>query len=544
MADGIDPGDPEGVGNDRISRAPAPLGGDSALLREAHQIPADEEELREPGLLDDIELVRELPDDRRRNRVISPTHTGLAQFDEIAERRLTGGHREPRKSIALEAEVDGARGRDLDRRCHALDPGLSRRRIRPRERRVPRRHRQQLRPRFQVRFPVGPAEISERVERSTMGDGRQDVAEFAILGSSVMDVVRGDHRQPEVGGQSRSLRHEPVVVGEEVMRELEEEPARGHTLDTPRAPTAPEDQRISLGHGPRPRPIPHQQSPGDLAIPAARQRHDALGMFGEERLGEPRHPFGPGEIGMGNEPAETPIPAAIPCQQHEMRAPLPLPDPAQVLLHDRPMARQPGPLRPRPGRAPLDRCRRPHVGCRTCGPAASGRPTARDHDPGGVADGGVEEFDLQPDDRVEPGSLGGGGEAHHPVQAQMVRDRKAGQAEFDRSLDEVVDRRRSVKEREVGVTVQLRVGELSHGKVPASGGQMEPHDRTSVRICETPRITQQHERSRRLKAVGADPRSFRSLAAVMTKIVAMIAIVSLLILVLLPAALAAQAGGG
>ncbi len=43
--------------------------------------------------------------------------------------------------------------------------------------------------------------------------------------------------------------------------------------------------------------------------------------------------------------------------------------------------------------------------------------------------------------------------------------------------------------------------------------------------------------------MGTDHRSFRGVAAVLTKIVAMIAIVSLLILVLLPAAIAAQTGG-
>ena len=43
-------------------------------------------------------------------------------------------------------------------------------------------------------------------------------------------------------------------------------------------------------------------------------------------------------------------------------------------------------------------------------------------------------------------------------------------------------------------------------------------------------------------AVGTDFRTLRSRAVVLTKIVAMITIASLLILVLLPAALAAQTG--
>ena len=349
VANRVHPGDPEGVGHDRTGGTPSSMGRNPALLRKAHEVPADEEELREPGLLDDIKLMRELPDDRRRNRVIAPSNTGLAEFDEIAERRLTGGDRKPRKSIALETEFHGARGGDFGCRCHALRPGARRRRIRSRKRRVPGRHRHQLRPRLQVRLPVGSAEVRKRVQRPAMRDGRQDVAEFSIFRPSVMNIVRGDHRQAEFCGERCGLRHEPVVVGQEVMRELEEESARG------RASAASKDPSVAFGDRAGPCLIPHQQPPRDLAVSTTGQRNDALSVLGEQRLGEPRHSLGPGEIGMGNEPTEAPIPAGIPRQQHEMRTPLPLPDSTQVLLHDRPMAGQSGPIGARTGRTPLDR---------------------------------------------------------------------------------------------------------------------------------------------------------------------------------------------
>ena len=51
---------------------------DPLLLREPHQVPADEEELGEAGLLDHVELVGELLDDRRCQRVIAGAGAVLA----------------------------------------------------------------------------------------------------------------------------------------------------------------------------------------------------------------------------------------------------------------------------------------------------------------------------------------------------------------------------------------------------------------------------------------------------------------------------------
>lgn len=78
--------------------------------------------------------------------------------------------------------------------------------------------------------------------------------------------------------------------------------------------------------------------------------------------------------------------------------------------------------------------------------------------------------------------------------------------------------------------------------VPVSGGRWKVIIEHLFDHAKSPAIAQQLGPRRRQKAVGTEFRSFRSLAVVLTRTVAMITIVSLLILVLLPAALAAQTG--
>ena len=203
-------------------------------------------------------------------------------------------------------------------------------------------------------------------------------------------------------------------------------------------------------------------------------------MLGEQGVGERAGPrFVPARLAWDTSRHRLRYPIGVPSQQHEVRAALPLPDPAKVLLHDRSMTGQPGALRTWPGGRSFNRSRgtngerRPRrVGGFPWTTAAHGSPI-RDHDPEWIGNGSVEQLDLQPDDRVEPGRLRGSREAHHPVQAQVIGDRQPGQAEFDRPLNEVLDRGCPVKERKVGVAVKLRVRELSHGIGPGIGGADE-----------------------------------------------------------------------
>ena len=115
MGDRLDPADPERVRHDRAGRAAPALGRDPLLLREAHQVPADEEELGEAGSLDDVQLVGEPLDDRGGHRVVALPGAGPAQLRQVRERGLPVGDREAREAVLLEAEIDRARRRELDR---------------------------------------------------------------------------------------------------------------------------------------------------------------------------------------------------------------------------------------------------------------------------------------------------------------------------------------------------------------------------------------------------------------------------------------------
>ncbi len=338
VLDRLDPADPEGVGDDRARRAAATLGRDALLPGEPHQVPADQEELGEPGPLDHIELVGEPLDDGRGQRVIALPGAGLAQLDEIRERGLALRHREAREAVLLEAEIDRARRRQLDRRGDPLAP-------RPRRLRVERRtERRQLVARLEVRLAVRPAQVGERLERPAVLDRGEDVVQLTVVGRGVVDVVGDDDRQPELGGERRRLRHEPVVVGQEVMRELDEEAARGGIVATP------EQRRVALRDRPRPRSIAHPQATRDLPVATARQRDEAFVMLVEEGLAEARHALGPGQVRARDEPRQAPPADRRAGQQHEMRAARPLADPAQVLLDRVAVAGQTGALGAGPGR--------------------------------------------------------------------------------------------------------------------------------------------------------------------------------------------------
>ena len=107
---------PERVRHDRAGRAAPALGRDPPFLGEPHEVPADEEELGEAGPLDDVELVGEPLDDRRRQRVVAAAGARPAQLRQVRERRLPVGHREAREAVAARSRGRRSQRRgDLDR---------------------------------------------------------------------------------------------------------------------------------------------------------------------------------------------------------------------------------------------------------------------------------------------------------------------------------------------------------------------------------------------------------------------------------------------
>jgi hypothetical protein len=84
-------------------------------------------------------------------------------------------------------------------------------------------------------------------------------------------------------------------------------------------------------------------------------------------------------------------------------------------------------------------------------PSPSGRSASGDDDSGRIGDGRIEQLDLDPDDRMEPDGLGRRDEPDDAVQALMIGDGETAQPELDGPLDEIVDRRGTIEEREVRV---------------------------------------------------------------------------------------------
>ena len=125
VADGVHAGDAERVGHDGVAGAAAALGGDAALAGEAHEVPADEEELGQAGALDDLQLVCHLLEGARRDGVVAPAHAVVAQALEIGERRFAAGYREAREAVALELQRHPAARRHLPRTLDAVEPGVA-----------------------------------------------------------------------------------------------------------------------------------------------------------------------------------------------------------------------------------------------------------------------------------------------------------------------------------------------------------------------------------------------------------------------------------
>ena len=101
--------------------------------------------------------------------------------------------------------------------------------------RIGRRQAEQLGLRLEVRLAVRPAQVGQRLERPAVANRGDHVLQLAALGQGVVDVV-GDHgRQAELLGQAGGLGDQPVVVGQEVMLELEDEAGRSGCTSRSRA---------------------------------------------------------------------------------------------------------------------------------------------------------------------------------------------------------------------------------------------------------------------------------------------------------------------
>ena len=114
---------PEHVGHDRVAGRASPLCRDPPVAAEPHDVPADQEELGQAGLLDDLQLVGQLLDHCRAQRYVPAAHALVTERLEIGERRLLDRHRKPREAVLLEVEIHRAPRGQLPGVRHPLRPG-------------------------------------------------------------------------------------------------------------------------------------------------------------------------------------------------------------------------------------------------------------------------------------------------------------------------------------------------------------------------------------------------------------------------------------
>ncbi len=237
------------------------------------------------------------------------------------------------------------------------------------------------------------------------------------------------------------------------MRELDEEAAGRRPV------TTAEERGVPLGDGTGAGSIADAQSPGDLAVTASGQRDDALVLRLEQLVPEAGHGLRPGHVRPGDHPAQAAPADRGPREQHEVWAARPVADAAEVLLDRIAVTGKLRPPGPRSGRPALG-----HQWLRRRGfGAAPARSTPwRDDDGIGIRHGRIEQADLRADDPMQSGLLGGTHEPHRAVQAVVVGDGQSAQAVGHSTFDQIVRRRGPVEEREVGVGVELGVGDGRH----------------------------------------------------------------------------------
>ena len=231
-----------------------------------------------------------------------------------------------------------------------------------------------------------------------------------------------------------------------------------------------EQRCVALGDPARALAITDPQPPGELAVTTARQGDQPFDVLGQERLGEARRALRAGHVRPADQPAQAPIAGRVAGQEDEVRAAGRGTDPAEVLLDRLPATGQAGPFGLRPGgqafawgerqvRSAAARRGRSTRGRPSRG--SSRRASCRDDDVTRVRGERIAQLDLHPDHRLEPRLAGRRGKPDDPVEAVVVRHGQAGQAERERLLDELIDRRGAIEKREVRVAMELGVG---HGQ--------------------------------------------------------------------------------
>ena len=303
MLDRIDLGDVEHVRDDRIGRGSPALRGDVVLLAEADDVPVDEEELREPAAVDDVELVRELLRDVTVDARVLHLRALVAERVEEGERRLARGHREARQAVL--ADERGFSPRHVRVVEQIEDAGVGDRASVAKCFVEPREALPQERLALEPVLAVGLEAIPGFVERDPEVDAAEHVMQSPPLGTRVVDVVGDDAPQPRLARERRELVAERRIVGIEMVRELDEEPLAEDGSES-------REQVASAGEIAGPHSLWHS------AVRAPGERVEAGGVLGEKAEGGLRLRLLAGELRRRDRASQAGPALPVACDEHEM----------------------------------------------------------------------------------------------------------------------------------------------------------------------------------------------------------------------------------
>ncbi len=253
----VDVGDLEAVRGDRPGSGAAPRAdADPVLLCEVDEVPDDEEVVREPHLLDRLELEAEPVGEFGGNRAVAPGETLLAELNEVVERVTPLRHRERREEDASELELDRAALRDLER---ARERVLEARKVSG-----------HLLGRLEEELVGVELPVSRVLERVAGLDTEQRFVREGIVRVEVVHVSRRNERQARLLGECDEQRVDLSLLSEPGVLDL----------DVRRVAAEDLDEAIEVCVRVR-RPALRERA-RHPAREAARQRHDPLRMPLEE----------------------------------------------------------------------------------------------------------------------------------------------------------------------------------------------------------------------------------------------------------------------
>ncbi len=196
------------VGDERARRgAAARADRDAVRLREADEVPDDQEVVGEPHLLDRLQLVAQTLLELGRDRVVAPLQALLALLDEVVERVASLGHVEARQQDPAELDLDVAALGDLERTAH--------RRV------LAGKVERHLLGRLEVEVVGLELPVVRVLQRVARLDAEERLVGARVGVAQVVDVARGDRRQLQLVGERHELREDPGLDVEVRVLELD-----------------------------------------------------------------------------------------------------------------------------------------------------------------------------------------------------------------------------------------------------------------------------------------------------------------------------------